>query len=365
MGLNPFGAASGGTPEQPQREIAFQMLWDCGACGTKKLLGIDHRHCPNCGTKQDPQWRYFPSDEDRREITSPNYQYAGADRVCPFCGQPNSAKNQFCTECGGDLSGGKEAFSRGVVEKGSAEDIREAEDLVLKKFRAEQAAAKPKGTNWGPILLIGAIVLLAVAVFGFISLSNSTYDARMSVTAVTWERTLFIEQLRAVPGSGWQDSVPLDALSRSCSPRQREYIEYERKQTGVQRVDRGDGSFVERPVYSNVPVTRYRTDQWCTYIVNRWVPDGTRQTKGGLNDPLTWPTFTESGSGVGGRRIANRTESLLVQFKGEGDKAGQNFTYAAPNETKWRTFAVGQTYTVKINRLEVVQWETLTKSDPR
>lgn len=365
MGQNPFGMAGAQPPEEPHKEIAYQMLWDCGACGTKKLLGIDHRHCPNCGTKQDPQWRYFPTDEDKREINSPDYKFVGADKVCPFCGQPNSANNQFCTECGGDLSGGQAAAMRGPILAGSAEDIGQAEDLVLKKFQAEQAAKKPAGTNWGLIIGIGVAVLVIAAIIGAIALSRSTYDSQMTVTAVTWERTIYTESLQAVPGSGWQDSVPGDAYARSCSSRQREYVEYERQQTGVRKVDRGDGSFVEQPVYSNVPITKYRTDQWCTYIVNRWISTGTLQTRGTPDQPMTWPTFNEGGAGVGAKRIANRTQELQVQFKGEGDKAGKDFTYNAPDEAKWRSFKAGQRYTVKFNRLEQIQWDTLAVAEPR
>ena len=30
-------------------EPVFEMLWDCSYCSAKKLLGLTHRHCPNCG----------------------------------------------------------------------------------------------------------------------------------------------------------------------------------------------------------------------------------------------------------------------------------------------------------------------------
>ena len=40
------------------------MLWDCESCGTKKLLGVAHRHCPNCGAVQDEERRYFPAMDE-------------------------------------------------------------------------------------------------------------------------------------------------------------------------------------------------------------------------------------------------------------------------------------------------------------
>ena len=46
-------------------EKSYEMFWDCEYCGSSKLLGITHRHCPNCGAPQDPEKRYFPPDEEK------------------------------------------------------------------------------------------------------------------------------------------------------------------------------------------------------------------------------------------------------------------------------------------------------------
>ena len=43
-----------------EQETYYEMLWDCPQCGTLGLLGDSHRHCPTCGTAQDPTKRYFP-----------------------------------------------------------------------------------------------------------------------------------------------------------------------------------------------------------------------------------------------------------------------------------------------------------------
>ena len=69
----------------------FEMFWDCKQCGTKKLLGITHRNCPNCGNAQDETNRYFPADGE--EIAVTNHQYVGADWDCIYCSTPNSQKN--------------------------------------------------------------------------------------------------------------------------------------------------------------------------------------------------------------------------------------------------------------------------------
>ena len=33
----------------------YEMMWDCPYCGTKHLLGLTHRHCPNCGAARSPR----------------------------------------------------------------------------------------------------------------------------------------------------------------------------------------------------------------------------------------------------------------------------------------------------------------------
>src|SRR5437762_10126400 len=94
----PAGNGDQKAAAQPGEQV-YQMLWDCRFCGTTKLLGVEHRHCPNCGAAQDPAWRYFPSNEDLKVVKDPKYQYAGVDKICPFCGQPNSAAANFCKDC--------------------------------------------------------------------------------------------------------------------------------------------------------------------------------------------------------------------------------------------------------------------------
>ena len=39
-------------------------LWACRYCGSRKLLGKSHRHCPSCGAPQQNAPRYFPADAE-------------------------------------------------------------------------------------------------------------------------------------------------------------------------------------------------------------------------------------------------------------------------------------------------------------
>ncbi|MDQ7024021.1 MAG: zinc ribbon domain-containing protein, partial [Anaerolineae bacterium] len=76
----------------------YEMLWDCQFCGTKRNLGLTHRFCPNCGAPQNPDARYYPSDEDKIEVR--DHEYVGVDVTCPACGELNSAAAEFCGQCG-------------------------------------------------------------------------------------------------------------------------------------------------------------------------------------------------------------------------------------------------------------------------
>ncbi len=92
----------------------YQMLWDCPYCGSEKLLGLDHRHCPTCGAPQDPARRYFPSEADKIAVV--DHRFSGADRVCPSCQTPNAATCEFCGNCGTPLSEAAEDRCRGLSE---------------------------------------------------------------------------------------------------------------------------------------------------------------------------------------------------------------------------------------------------------
>ncbi|HEX3596887.1 MAG TPA: hypothetical protein VHU80_17380, partial [Polyangiaceae bacterium] len=88
----------------------YEMLWDCRFCGAKKLLGLTHRHCPNCGAPQSAEQRYFPSDADK--VPAKEHEYFGADVVCVHCGVANSKNSKHCAGCGAPLERAPEIARR-------------------------------------------------------------------------------------------------------------------------------------------------------------------------------------------------------------------------------------------------------------
>ena len=96
--------------ERSESEGFFEMLWDCEHCGATALLGKSQRHCAECGAPQNPAKRYMPTPEQQQRVDG--HQYVGADRECPACRAPMSAKGTNCTQCGSPLDGSREV--RGI-----------------------------------------------------------------------------------------------------------------------------------------------------------------------------------------------------------------------------------------------------------
>jgi predicted nucleic acid-binding Zn ribbon protein len=345
--------------EQRHGEGVYQMLWDCRFCGTQKLLGVTHRHCPNCGAAQDPAWRYFPAEEDM--VALENHQYVGADKICPACGQPNSAASSYCSECGADLATGKQVETQGerAIGTGIAEsDTRR--DVVKDQFDAEMArvkgleTAKPifLGLRKKEWIIIGAVAAAALCIVAAVFAITYRKDVSGKVEALTWERTIDIENFQPRTDSSWDESVPGDAYSVSCSTRQRGT---RRVETGSHQeckdVDQGDGSF-RRECKT---VTDYRDepvyDQWCAYTVDRWGKNREVKAKGDVTQDPYWPQYSlASGSGskrYGQERTGDTHEKYTVVIRDSGGK--EKYTCDYGDQNTWARYSVEMDVALKVN----------------
>ena len=336
----------------------YQMLWDCKFCGTEKLLGVEHRHCPICAAPQDPAWRYFPKEEDMVEIG--DHQYVGADKICPACSQPNSAASTYCQQCGADLATGETVKTFGERDLGTgiaAEDTRrdvvkadfDAEMARVKADEARSAAQRPVllGLNRKQLTIGGVLAIVAVIIAGIVYAVTYRRDTTGTVVALNWERVIEIEAFKQVSGEGWDETVPADAYARSCRERERGT---ERVEVGSHEeckdVDQGDGSFRrdcrtvkdydERPVY----------DDYCTYTVDRWVKDREVKAEGTTkNDPApAWPQYTlASGSPYGEERTGEQREVYAVVIEHEGEQDACDY-----DQPKWETFDIGDAVEMEV-----------------
>jgi hypothetical protein len=365
------------------QEQVFEMLWDCRMCGTTKLLGMRNRFCPNCGAAQDPEWRYFPSDADMVFIENPTY--IGADKICPACSTPNAADTKFCVQCGADLINAKDAATVAEVDSGFEGVEGKRGDVVREKWEAEQAAIKLRAqpTRAGiPRWLVAVAVLLVIGGALFAFLSNARDKASLTVSDMDWTRTIKVEQFSPVSTGSWVLGVPGDAYNRSCGPKIKGYNQVADGQERVCRNksvsvpcgftyrDRGNGSGSRVTKYCKETrqecgmETRYRSvpyyDTWCSYTVNRWGPADPVIAAGGPDQAPTWPPFTSANSTtIGNKRESGREEKYVVTFT-QGSQT-KPLTRELKTLAEYTAFRIGQSYSVEINKLGNVFWETLQR----
>ena len=153
------------TPNSGSESNTYQMLWDCPHCRAPRLLGLTHRHCPQCGAPQDAKLRYFPSDAEKVKVE--DHVYAGRDLVCRYCSAYNGRASKHCGECGSPLSEGADA----QVRQAQVHAPGQFQGEVSADARAEQrgvvkAAPKPQKKRVWPWVVAGlAVLTLLVVVF--------------------------------------------------------------------------------------------------------------------------------------------------------------------------------------------------------
>ena len=332
-------------------EKVYEMLWDCKYCGTKKLLGKTHRFCPNCGAAQDDEARYFPSDEEK--IAVEDHVYHGADVICSNCDTLNSAKAEFCQQCGSSLESAQQAqrvHDDQVIAEGqsfaAAGSGNVAQNRYEQKLEAAGITDKPKGNNLIKYAIIGVIALVAVAILATIFWKQ---DTSAFVSAHSWEREIRIEQFAPRDDSAWCDSMPGDAYSVTRRTEQRDTQRIpDGQECTTRRVDNGDGTFSEQQqcqtTYREEPIY----DDRCYFTVDRWGYERSVTAQGnGLNDEPTWPetNISRPGNCLGcEREDSNRLESYEVVLR-EGDNEyicnlSQEAWENMPIESIWK-FQIG------------------------
>ena len=295
-------------------ETIYEMQWDCEYCGKKGLLGQSHRFCPACGAPQNPAKRYFPAEADK--VLAQDHEYAGAERTCPHCKNPVSARMKFCAQCGGPMEG--------------AADV----DLV-----AEAAPAAPSpiqsGGLWWKLVLGGALAAAGALLF----LHSYTRAVPLSVTGHSWTREIAVERFQAVADESWCDGKPTDAYSVS---RRREVRSHRDVADGQQcrtvKKDRGNGTYSE----SEECQTKVRSEpvyaDKCSFLVDRWRQERSENKKGAsLADEPVWPEpGIRPGTCLGCERLGPRREAYTVRFTAAGKDYSCDFS-----QDRWRGFPVG------------------------
>ena len=297
----------------------YEMLWDCRACGTRGLLGKTNRHCPNCGSVQDPAWRYFPEEGKEKEVT--NHTFEGVDRVCPYCSTPNGAKANNCRNCGAALDGSQEV-QRILDDRTAPKPNVTAQSLV--------SAQPAKKSGCAKFLIIAAIVVVLIIV-----LVTWKKEVRVDVAGHRWERAIAIESFAPRSESSWCDSKPADAYNVRSVREQRSTRRIpDGEECSTSNRDNGDGTFTKvencRTKYREEPVY----DEKCYYTVNRWGAARSVTSQGASITPdPTWPSvqLRATGQCLGCEREGARTQHYFVQLKSK-----ESSYECEVDETLWR-----------------------------
>ncbi len=280
----------------------YEMLWSCGACGTKGLLGKSHRHCPSCGSPQDPKARYFPQPGEETAVA--NHSFDGADKICSACTTPMGAKAHNCGNCGAPLDG---ARAVGLVS--------EAVPVVREPPRPVRAG-RSRGCLFA--VVAGVVAIVAATLVFFLWKKEITVQVQQH----RWEREIAIERLDPVAQSEWCDRLPSDAYSVSRSREVRDHKKIPDGQTcRTKNVDQGDGTFkkVEEcsPKYREEPIYADK----CRFTVDRWQKARGEVARGQGQQPApAWPSVRLGRTGAcrGCEREGARTERYLVDLWGGG-----------------------------------------------
>jgi ribosomal protein L40E len=327
------------------------MLWDCQYCGTKKLLGKTHRFCPNCGAAQDPDSRYFPSDDEKVAIE--DHQFVGRDKVCPSCDTLNSGDATFCQQCGAPLDQAVVAATLAdqvrddnatFSSSGSRDLVKEEFDQEMQRVGVQPQAVSSSGMNRTLLVIGGVAVLVIVGILVAIFWRRET---SAYVTGHSWEREINIEQLAPRAESAWCDSMPVGAYSITRREEQRSSRSIpDGQECSVRRVDNGDGTFSEREecrtTYREEPVY----DMRCYYSVDRWGFSRSTVAEGSsLSEEPRWPStnITRSGSCLGCEREGGRVEHYYVHLR-EGENT---YTCDVP-QSEWASMSIESTWTFNI-----------------
>ena len=326
----------------------YQMLWDCPSCGTVKLLGVTHRHCPNCGAVQDAKRRYFPPEGE--EVAAEGHTYVGVDRECPACRTPNSAAAGFCVNCGSPLDG---AAAVPLRSDDSRIPLAPAPDPPPRETPARSSPAAeprlfsgiavedeepPRRKKW-PMAVAGLVMSALVALFW-------TRDITATAKAHAWVRSIDVEQLTPTAESAWRNQVPSGAYGMSCHSEVREHRQVADGETcSPVRRDQGDGTFTTEQSCT----TNYRSeavyDDKCSYTIDRWKVIRTDETRGRfLTDEPRWPqaSLARPGACVGCDREGQRREDYTVTFSYEDLTSDCSFP-----ESRWRAIPLGKDFKAK------------------
>jgi hypothetical protein len=321
----------------------MELEWTCPNCQTKNP-GMQ-KTCTSCGSPQPENVQFGIGEQqellsDQQKVTQAQ---KGADFHCPYCGTRNMADASTCSQCGGDLTGAVQRASGKVIA--GAGTAPQAGSAARAASPAPQTATQPKIQPW--IVTVAAIIgvlglCVCAVVLGY--LFFSTEKVTGTVQNVSWQCTVPIQELRDVTHQDWRDEIPSGARDLSCD------LKYRTRQDSpaanatevcsTQLVDKGNGAaeVVEECYYEVY-------DDYCTYTVEEWTQVDQAIADGDDLNPSCPDVNLKAG-----QREGERKQTYKAQF--DSEKGLKEYT--TDNETLFRQFKLGSTWTLDINPLGAI-----------
>jgi ribosomal protein L40E len=255
---------------------------------------------------------------------------------CPQCGAFNSASAFRCTQCNASLP--RPPARRREPQPAAGQARTSAQRRVTGKTPTQK-----RGKNAGVLTLLG-ILLFALVACAAIAIIASSMTPSMELTgqvqAVSWTRSIRIEELGNVTKEAWFDGIPSGARVGMCTKKHR-HTQDEPAPNATEvcgtpyTVDKGTG---HGEVVQDCQYKVYA--DWCEYTVRAWKAANEVTSEGSDLDPR-WP---DPDLGVN-RREAERKEVYRVRF----DTEQGTYTYSTSDVNNFLRFTIGSRWTLKVS----------------
>lgn len=171
---------------------------------------------------------------------------------------------------------------------------------------------------------------LCIAPLGTLYFYYPTSSVQATVVDVNWQTNVPVQEIRAVNYSNESGSPPSDAYNVACRDESQDVCEQK-------TIDKGNG-------YSEVVEECHtETQQYCSYTVDEWTTIQTYTLDGNDLQPVY-----DDPSLASDQRTGDKSEELTVTFSTENGGQG---SYSPSTVSEFQQFAIGSTWTLKMNAL--------------
>lgn len=340
-----------------------QLRWICPNCQTSNPG--DEQVCIACGAPQ-PADVVFQKPEQQQMLSDEKaiaQAKAGADIHCGFCGTRNPANASVCSQCGSDLTLGKQRAAGAVV--GAYDGVKKAANWQCKNCgqdnlgqhshcvacgaprvdpvpvsQTDQAQVLQNKTKRGWLLpaILGG-VFLVVIIFVIMALSRKQ-DLTGFVSGTEWQRIIAVESFGPVSKQDWRKEIPASASLGTCEYR----FQKEQDQPAVQSTEVCGTPYMVDLGNGNAEVAQDCTfrvyAEFCQYTVDAWQESDQLVLKGADLNPI-WPSSQLTQN----QRLGEQSEIYTIQFKtSEGE-----YEFKTNNANEFHNFVPGSKWVLTIN----------------